>query len=457
MLQLRTENKTKIFATIWFGQILSIFGSSLTSFAIGVWVYQHTKSVTQFALTILAVAVPSLLVTPLAGALVDRWDRRKVMIIGDIGSGICSLIIALLLYIDRLEVWQICLIIAAKSIFNVFHVLAFTAIVTVLIPKQHFGRVSGMMQMGPATARIIAPFLAGMFLAVIQIEGILLIDIVTFVIALVCLFIVRVPRPDAAAQGNQKKESLLREVAYGWLYITARPGLLRLLAFFTITNLSMGFAAVLFTPLVLSFSTIQMAGIIGSINSGGLLAGSIIMSVWGGPKRRVYGVLGFGVVLGLCLTITGLLPSVPFVAAASFGVLFTAPIINGCSQAIWQSKTPPHLQGRVFAVRQVIAWSSLPLAYLIAGPLADKVLEPLLATDGLLAGTVGEIIGVGPGRGMGLLFIIAGLFATLTAIGAFWSPRLRLLEDELPDAVSEHAISEETPVEVFADQTPVRA
>lgn len=432
------------FATIWLGQLVSIIGSGLTDFAIGIWVYQRTGSVTKFALVTLSFSIPRLLVTLLAGALVDRWDRRLIMILSDAGSALCTLALALLLLAGRLEVWNLCLIIALSSIFGVFHRLAFTAATVFLVPKRHLGRASGMTQTGQAVAQIVAPLLAGELLLTGGLLGVLVIDCATFLVALLALLLVRVPSPAASAEGAAGGGSLRREIAGGWRYIKARSGLLRLLLFFTVINFSVGLSTVLFMPLLLSFASIQTASLIISLGSVGLLAGSLAMSLWGGPDRRVYGVLGFGLLLGLCLVLAGSRPSAWLVAAATFGVLFTPPIINGCSQAIWQSKTPPDLQGRVLSVRMLIGWSASPLAYAAAGPLADNVFEPLLAPGGALAGSLGRLIGVGQGRGIGLLFIAAGVVTTLAALGGFLSPRLRMLEDELPDALPDEAAADES-------------
>jgi hypothetical protein len=176
-------------------------------------------------------------------------------------------------------------------------------------------------------------------------------------------------------------------------------------------------------------------GYLASIVGIGMLAGTLVMSAWGGPKRRVNGVLGFLMLAGAAMILMGLRPSIPLMAVAGFGLMFTMPIINGSSQAIWQSKVPPDLQGRVFSVRRMIAWSTLPLAYMIAGPLADNVFKPMLVEGGALAGSVGRVLGVGPGRGIGLMFVVIGFLAILAAGSGYLNPRIRRVEDELPDAV----------------------
>jgi MFS family permease len=435
----QTNNKGfRIFLLIWFGQSVSLIGSGLTGFALGVWVYQSTGSVTQFALIALFTALPGIIFSPLAGALVDRWDRRWAMIISDTGAGVCTLAVALLLMVNRLEVWHIYILMAISSTFSAFQWPAYSAATTLLVPKEHLGRASGMVQIGQAVSQIASPVLAGVLIGLIQVEGVILIDFITFIFAVFTLLVVRVPRPEVTAEGKAGQGSLLKEAAYGWKYIIARPGLLGLLLIFSGLNLTTGIVQVLFTPLVLGFTTAAVLGTILSIGGLGFLGGSVTMSIWGGPKTRVYGILSFALFAGISLFLVGFPPQIPILAAGVFIYFFSFPIINGCSQTIWQSKVAPDVQGRVFAVRRMIAWSSLPLAYLAAGPLADYLFEPLLAEGGALASSVGQIIGTGEGRGIALLYIILGFLTVVTSVVGFIHPRIRKVELELPDFTGEN-------------------
>ncbi|HLE72831.1 MAG TPA: MFS transporter [Anaerolineales bacterium] len=431
------ERGFRSFLLIWFGQVISLTGSGLTGFALGVWVFQRTGSATAFALISLFTTLPGIVFSPIAGALVDRWDRRGAMILSDAGASLCTFGMALLLLDNRLEVWHIYLAMGISSTFSAFQWPAYSAATTLLVPKQQYGRASGMVQMGEAIAQIASPVMAGALVGLIQVKGVILTDFATFLFAVLTLLAVRIPRPNTTVEGMAGQGSLLREAAYGWTYITARPGLLGLLLFFAATNFTSGIVGVLFTPLVLSFSTPAVLGTLLSTGGLGFLAGSLLMSAWGGPKTRVYGILGFSLLQGVMLFTAGLRPNVFILGAAAFFYFFSLPVINGSSQAIWQTKTAPDLQGRVFAVRRMIAWSSLPLAYLIAGPLADRVFEPLMATAGPLAPVFGPVIGAGTGRGIGLLYMVLGLLSLLAFMVGLLYPRLRRVESELPDAVGE--------------------
>lgn len=437
MIQRSTAWGMRIFFLAWFGQLVSLLGSGLTSFALGVWVYQRTGSAMQLGLVYLFTFLPGIIISPLAGALIDRMDRRLVLILSDCGSALSVLFVALMFATNQLEPWHIYLATGVSSLFNTLQWPAFAASVALLVPKQHLGRANGMMQLGPALGQIVAPFLAGLLIALIRVEGVILVDFATFLFAIVMLLLVRFPRPEITTEGAASKGSLRHEVAYSWNYIVARRGLLSLLIFFALINFSVGFIDVLITPLVLSFANVTELGLILSIGGSGMVIGSILMSLWGGPQRRIYGVLGFSLLLGAAMFIGGLRPSVPLIACAAFMFLFSSTFINGCSQAIWQSKVAPDLQGRVLAMEQMFSMATLPLAYLIAGPLADNLFKPLLTDQGPLRGSIGQLIGTGPGRGIGLLFSVLGLVIVLTVVAGYLYRPLREVDYELTDAISE--------------------
>jgi MFS family permease len=426
----------RTFFLIWFGQLISLTGTGLTGFALGVWVYQRTGSVTQFALIALATTLPGTMFSPIAGALVDRWDRRWAMFLSDAGASACTLSMCLLLFAGRLQIWEIYIAMAISSTITAFQWPAYSSATTLLVPKEQLGRASGMVQIAEAVAQIGSPAIAGVMMGIFPIHTILLVDYATYLFALFTLLITRFPKPEVTAESKTRQGSLLREAAFGWTYIVARPGLFGLLLYFAVGNFTTGFAEVLFTPLVLSFSTPAVLGLIMSAGGIGFLGGSLVMSIWGGPRKRILGILGFNLLQGVTLLAAGIPPRVVIYVVAVFFFFFGQPMINGCSQAIWQVKTAPDVQGRVFAMRRMIAWSSLPFSYLLAGPLADLVFKPLLIQGGPLANSVGRIIGIGPGRGIGLFFIIMGILVLVITVGFYLYPHLRHLEVELPDVIT---------------------
>lgn len=434
-MRFRIFREMRVFLLVWFGQLVSLIGSGLTSFALGVWVYQRTGSVTQFSLILLFALLPGILISPVAGALVDRLNRRWCMIVSDSGAGIITVAIALLLATNSLALWHLYLAVGLSSAFKAFQLPAYTASTALLVPKEQFPRASGMVQSAEACAQLISPLLAGVLLGIVQLTGILLIDFVTFLFAVTTLLLVRFPDALTAATSEEGKGSLWREATYGLTYIALRPGLLVLLIVFALDNFVTGLVEVLFTPLMLTFASVTQLGTIQSLGGVGMLLGSLAMSIWGGPRPLIRGIFAFNILSHLCVLAVGLRTSVALFALASFLFFFSLPIVNGCCDAILLRKVATDVQGRVFAAINMICWSSIPLAYVVAGTLADKIFEPLMAKNGLLAGSVGQIIGVGPGRGIGLLFIVMELLVMPIIIAAYRYPRLWFVEDELPDVV----------------------
>jgi MFS transporter, DHA3 family, macrolide efflux protein len=425
--------RLQVFMIIWLGQFVSLVGSGLTTFAIDLWVYQQTGSVTQYALIALFSIVPPILVSPVAGAFVDRWDQRRIMILSDSGAAVATLFIALLFFSGHLQIWYICVAVSVISVCNVFHNLASTTTITLFVPKKHLGRASGIVQIGESLTELFIPALAGILILTIHMQGILLIDFVTYFFSLGILLIVRFPKRKITAintiEGYQGIGSLKSDVIYSWNYISAYPGLLGLLLYFAATNFMIGSISILIIPMLLTFVSSATAGSILSIGGIGTLVGSLVMGAWGGPKRRVDCILGFGILLGGCIFLAGLRPSVTLITIAIFGGLLCFPLIAGCSQALLLSKIAPNVQGRVFALQEMITSSSLTLAYLFAGPLADYVFEPLLVSGGPLSGSIGRMIGVGPGRGIGLLFILFGILQIIITIYSYLYKPLRFIDN----------------------------
>lgn len=425
------------FQVIWLGQVASLLGSGLTSFAVGVWVFEKTGSVTLFTWIAVAASAPQVLLAPLAGVLVDRHDRRWMMILSDAGAAAATAALMILALAGRLELWHIYLLVASGAAFGTLQFPAFSAATTLLVPKARLAQAAGMVQLGEATARIAAPALAGALLVAIGLGGVAAVDLITFFLAVATLLAVRVPRPPVSPEAAAARERWWREAAFGWRYIRQRPGLLALLGYFAATNLLIPMAIVLAPPMVLSFSTPERLGVVVSLGVAGSLVGGLAMAGWGGPRRRVRGILAYGPLLALGFLLVGLRPSLPLITVGLFVAFFTLPVVNALSQAIWQSKVEPSVQGRVFAIRGMVAQVTAPLGYLLAGPLAERAFIPLLVDGGPLASSVGRVLGTGPGRGIGLLYVVLGLlFLGVVALASAY-PRLRHLEDEVPDALGD--------------------
>lgn len=428
---LKVLGEMRAFTVIWLGQLVSGLGSGLTGFALPVWIYQETGSVEAFGLLFFAATVPGVLVAPVAGPLVDRWDRRLVLLVSDGLSALMTLGIAALLYTGRFEIWHFMALSAAGSALGTFQYPAFGAAMGALVPKRHFARASGMMQTSDAIAGILTPVLAGVLVVTVGLWGILLIDFATFLVAVGTLAAVRIPSPPPA---EGPRRGLLAEAHDGWAFVRERPALLFLLFYWMASNLVTGMINPLLSPMVLSFATPAQLGAVMSAGSVGLLLGGVGLSAWGGPRSKVTGVVIGQLLIAASLVGLGLRPSLPLVAAALFFHMMVMPLPQSSSQAIWLSKTPQQMMGRVFAIRRMIALSTMPVATFAAGPLAERVFNPLLMPGGALEHTVGRVLGVGPGRGIALMYVLIGAFIVAITLVLYASPRMRRLEEEVPDA-----------------------
>jgi DHA3 family macrolide efflux protein-like MFS transporter len=363
-------------------------------------------------------------------------------------AAVASTFVVLLLFsANVLEIWHLFITGAFASAFGAFQWPAYSAAVSTMVPKKQYGRASGMLSAAQFSSGILAPILAALLLSisVIGIAGILIIDVFTFFVAIGALLVVHIPQPEVSEEGRRSRGSLWKESVYGFRYIWARRSLLGLQLVFFCVNLVAVFGNVVQAPMILARTgnDKQVLGLVQSVTGVGGLIGSIALSVWGGPGRKIHGVLT-GMALGMIGTLLmGLggnfnvfgaqIPPLTVWAAGGFIGIFFIPIINGSNQAIWQAKVPPDVQGRVFATRALIAQISAPAAMIMSGLLADNVFEPLMTGEGSLVPTLGGLLGSGPGAGMSLMLVIAGILGILVGIGGYAFRSVRNVETILPD------------------------
>ena len=426
----------RAFMIVWFGQLVSLLGSAMTQFALTIWAYEVTGSATALALVAFFGFGPGIIFSPIAGALVDRWNRKLVMMLSDLGAGVTTIAIFLLYSTGNLQIWHLYIAGIISGIFNTFQWPAYSAAISTMLPKEQYARANGLLGLAESVSGVFAPIFATALLAIIGISGVMAIDIITFTFAVGALLIVHVPQPEKSEAGTEGKGSLLQEAIYGFRYIRRRPSLLGLQLTFFFSNLTAAFGITLTTPMLLArtnsdevtLATVQSFGALGAV------LGGILMSTWGGPKRRVHGVL-MGMVLTsfFGMTLMGIGRSIVLWAAAFAVASLTVPILNGSNQAIWQLKVAPDVQGRVFAARRMIAQVAGPVSMLLAGPLADQIFEPAMREGGSLAPIFGGLVGTGPGAGMGLICVIFGTLGVLVGLVGYAFRVVRDAEDLLPD------------------------
>ncbi len=433
---LRRPTGMVAFSIVWVGQVVSLVGTEMTRFALALWAWQTTGSATVMSLVVFFEFGPTIILSPVAGALVDRWNRKLVMMLSDLAAGLGTVALLLLFLTDNLQVWHLFVAGAFTGAFQAFQWPAYSAAITTMVAKTQYARANGMLALAESSAMVVAPLLAGTLIGLIGIGGVMSIDVVTFVFAVGVLALIHVPQPAGSKEGQAGRGSLWRESLYGFDYIRRRPSLLGLQLVFLGMNFLSAFYLALMSPMILA-RTGEDAQVLGTVLASagiGGVAGGLTMSTWGGPRRRVHGVLG-GMALAslLGMLVVGLGRSLPVWAFGAFAGAFFVPILNGANQAIWQAKVAPDLQGRVFAARRLIGQLTLPVALLLAGPLADFVFEPSMQPGGALAGSAGRLIGTGSGAGMALLIALVGVLGIGVSLSGYLFRAVRAAETLLPD------------------------
>ncbi len=428
-----TPKNMRTFTTIWIGQLISLLGSGLTGFALGVWIYSQTGKATPFAMTVLFSSLPPVLLGPWVGSIADRYSRKKIILLADSGAALVTLAALILLMSGNLKIWNIYLIALAGSTFGAFQEPAFSASVVMLVPKKDLQRANGMAQMSNALGNLISPILGGLLFGLIGLKGVILIDFITYFAALFTMLFSVIPQPSVPEA--VEKESSWKNAMAGWRFLRVHSGLLGLVLFFAVVNFMLNFATVLTGPLVLSTSSSQVLGIVYAVSGLGMLAGSLVLSLWGGPKRnKIRFILSLIFLNSIGLGIIGLSSNPILISIGFFIMLFFVPIVSGTNQSIFQVKIPPDLQGRVYAMMSMISRSIMPIAFLTAGPLADYVFEPLMLPGGWLANSfIAGLIGSGPGRGIGLLFLICMLGEMIAIVVVWGNHKIRNIENDIPD------------------------
>jgi MFS family permease len=424
----------RAFLLIWSGQVVSLMGTAMTRFALLVWAWDETGSATALAMLLFFQIGAAVVVSPLAGVVVDRFDRRWVMVASDLGAGAATAVLLALLASGRLELWHIYAAGVVAGAAESFQFPAYSAAVTLLLPGRHYARASGLVSMAQSGSMILGPPLAGALLPFTGYVPILVADLVTVGVALATLAAVAIPAPPPAEAGEERG-GIGREMASGFRYIGRRRGLLGLQLLLAAGNFLLVFGIALRAPLVLARTggdQLALGQVMAAAGIGGALGG-LALAAWGGPRRRVVGVLAGWMLSSAGNLVLGLGRGLAAWMAGAFLYPFFVTVTNGLNQAIWQVKVEPAFQGRVFAARRLIAQASLLPAMALAGPLADRVLEPAMAPGGALQPALGPLAGSGPGAGIGLLIAGTAVLAIVAVAAGSASRAVRHVERDLPD------------------------
>jgi DHA3 family macrolide efflux protein-like MFS transporter len=371
------------FFTIWTGQAFSLFGSSLVQFALIWWITQKTGSATILATATMVALLPQIFLGPIAGALIDRWNRRFVLIVADGAIALFSLGLAVLFLLGKEQVWQIYVIMFIRSLGGAFHWPTMQASTSLMVPDKHLSRVAGLNQTLQGAMSIVAPPVGALLLSVMPMYGIILIDVLTAIIAILPLFFIPIPQPIKAAVIQQVEgfRSVIKDMATGFRYVIAWPGMLIILILAALLNFLLNPAFSLMPLLVTKVfnGTAYHLGLLESVFGIGVVVGGLILSTWGGFKKRVItsmlGLIGMGIGI-LMIGLSGANTFWIAVAGMALGGLMN-PLVNGPLFAIVQATVEPSMQGRVFTLLGSLSAAMSPLSLAVAGPLADKLGIPI--------------------------------------------------------------------------------
>lgn len=426
----------RAFTIVWIGQVVSLIGSATVGFAIPIFVFTETGRATDLALLGVAFTLPLLLTSTVAGAIVDRYDRKLMMMLSDLAAGVTSIILLALVATDVFNFWMLIPLQIINGAFQSFQWPAYSAAISTMLPKAQYGRANGMLSLAETGSGIFAPVLGAALLGFVGLEGLLILDIITFTFAIGALLLVDIPNPKRTAEGEKARGNILSESAYGLKYILARPSLLGMQLVFLVGNFIHNFGNTVLSPYILlrTDNSAQVLGWVMSAGAVGGVVGGLLMSAWGGPKRRAYGVLFGWMYSAIVFAAMGLFNNIYVWMGLNFLSVLAVPIINGSNQALWQAKVEPDLQGRVFSIRRLIAWSTIPISPLLAAPLMDFFTEPAMTNpDSPLALLFGGLFGTTPGSGAALIITISSLIILIVPIIALFIPTVRNADLLLPD------------------------
>ena len=422
------------FTWLWAGQFISIFGTALTRFAMTIWAYNRTGQVTTLALLGFFNSGAYVLFSPLAGVLVDRWPRKWVIVMADAATALVTATLLGLYASGRMQIWHLYVAGVLSNALGAFQEPAFRASVSVLVPKTQLTRANAMLSLADDGSRMFAPMLAGMLLLLIGVGGITVFDVAGCLMAAGLVLFNRVPQPQASAEGRAARGNWRRELTFGFRYIAGRPGLLGILVIFTLVNLfaALTYYGVLPAMILARSGDSEIAlGTVQSVLGVGGVVGGLLLTLWGVPRKRLPGFLlatAASFMMGDFLFAIG--RSLPAWVVAAFLSAVLLPLLLSCYELIWQARVAHDVQGRVLAAKNMVQVASMPLGYLAAGLLADRVFEPAMAAGGRLAGVFGPLVGTGPGAGLGLMFACTCILGLATGLSGFLFPAIRHIEDE---------------------------
>lgn len=409
------KNKSfKRFIIIWMGSFISNIGSGLTAFSFNIYIYKTTQSITLVSLLTLCAFLPTIILSPIGGALADRFNRRNLMIIGDGLSAIGLLYILTAFLIGNIQIWQIFVGISFSAIFNTLTETSYKSSISDILTEETYAKASGLVQVSNSAKYLISPLLAGFLLAATSIQTIIIIDVLTFLITISTVTAVK--KGIYQQKMQEKSKNILADIIKGWQIIKSIKGILTLIILISIITFYMGILQTLYTPLLIPLTGTQNIGTIQSISAVGLLISSLFIGIFN-LKKDYSKILSLSLgVSGIFFLLIGLTTNLLFITISGFLFFGCLPFINTSAEVLIRKNIRNDLQGRVWGIIGVISQIGYIIAYSSVGFLVDNVFNPLLKENGLLTNNIGKILGTGENRGIGLLLMVSGILIILIAL-----------------------------------------
>lgn len=419
------------FILIWFGQLISTIGSYMSEFALTLWAWQVTGSATALALVGFFSLLPRIFISLFAGILVDRANRKYLMILGDAIAASSTLAILSLYLSGQLVIWHLYLAASINGGFGQIQQLAYSTSITLLVSPQNYTRANSMNSVVHYGSNIIAPAIAGVLYPMIGLAGILPLDLVSFVIAIATLIGIRIPQPDSKEERDSKSSKftvLWEEITFGIRYIWRSSSLKTLMLITAWFWFAHDLGAAIDEPMILARSgnSSQALSVILSIAGIGGVTGAVVLSAWGGTKQRVDGMLAGFMGAGFAKIIFGLGQNLTVWLPAQFCASLSFPLLGSSETALWMETVPSEFQGRVFAANSLVLELVSAIAMLIAGPISDRILEPVMRSQNIVSFLLIPIFGSGAGAGMALLYVVSAIAMLLIGAIGYRLPQLRL-------------------------------
>jgi len=424
------KQRLRHFSTILGFQIISEFGSALTSFSLGVWAYQKSDSFTAYGLIFFAASMSIFLAAPIAGTIVDRLDKKRVLLFSSLGSAFISLSIGILYWLEVLEIWHIFFLTLANGVIMAFSKPAIVTSIKILIDPEDLSRANGIMATGFGMVSLLAPVVAGVLMVKYGLFTILMIDLASFAAGIIALSMLRLP-----ARVLAPSETVLQGISFAWGYLKKKSHLLWLIGFYAVLNFFIGIAVVLLQPMVLSLTDAEGLGRVMAISGLGYLSGAVLIGVWGGPKRKMFVIYGAALFMGMGMVVTPMSTNIWILSLGAFLLSAAVPIFLTANVVIIQKKVETQVLGRVDGLGTIITGFFLPMGYLVAGPIAESFFEPLMQTSNESMAFWQDLYGLGKGRGVAMMISLSSMIMVFIVLVAMLLPKLRRIEIDLPDEV----------------------